>query len=156
MESYSLIKDECKRPAVTKTPNCARFDPSGKCVGCDGGYILMNYNCVTERCSSVSISGKCTACKGDYKLSADGNCVSLFNPERLKDVCSDISKDGTSCDRCKPGYLFDENGTCLEGDALCSKYSNELCSTCVDGAYIKNGACISSTEDYCSARAGGS
>jgi hypothetical protein len=139
----SSITQECmiiKPPP----PNCAKADPSGKCLICSSRYYLTsNGSCsqVAMLCQNFNpVGGQCQNCFPGYKLMSDSSCLK----ETLALGCTAATSTGV-CSACLPQYVLAVEGNCVTRDPSCQTYDGALCTNCRPLFYISKGRCIKET-----------
>lgn len=120
-------------PGSCLADNCARYDDSGKCLGCLSSYNLQNGTCILiqiDNCTRIDYANRvCTLCNTGYDI-WNGIC-------RVAN-CAVFGSDNVSCLTCSRGY--DLVGRVCQ-PAKCSKVAGQICQECLPGFYLQNGLC---------------
>ena len=144
---YCYEEREPTQPKQTKISNCAYEDDEGTyCYSCKDGYALTydRQSCTNSisKCYELDEQNKCKNCYDDYALSNDrSKCVSFPN-------CKVLEKDENKCKECDFYFHPNSEGKCER--TTCHIYNtNNVCTHCFEGYYLKDNKCQKISIPYC-------
>lgn len=142
--------------SIINKPNCLDFEQDGPylCLKCrEGYYVDEEGNCTLANpviigCEFYTNNDDCSGCKKGYTLSENKKkciIISQFQNKSIKSNKYDSNclryREEVTCSICRPGSVFDENGTCVECDDpdkcfKCNPKNRTECYLCLTDYYM--------------------
>eukprot|EP01017_Pseudomicrothorax_dubius_P050392 TRINITY_DN9539_c0_g1_i1.p1 TRINITY_DN9539_c0_g1~~TRINITY_DN9539_c0_g1_i1.p1 ORF type:complete len:271 (-),score=15.46 TRINITY_DN9539_c0_g1_i1:162-974(-) len=117
---------------------CQYCSANNKCTVCHYGHYLDGDDC--KPCSQancvVCTKDACQTCNIRFTLAEDKTC------KACDEGCSECT--GTECKACRTYHSMGANGKCQKCPDKCKDCSDDptKCKVCIDGYFLKDGACI--------------
>ncbi|ELP88218.1 protein serine/threonine kinase, putative [Entamoeba invadens IP1] len=117
------------------------------CVNC-GTELIVGFNiCRTKKdgCYNMNTHGDCLECDDEHFLS-NGNCETKTEASIPSVNCIQPSSKG--CNRCEPGYFYDDSFNCQKCSSNCEEcfFNSTYCTSCNGESYLYNNLCHSGEE----------